>query len=435
MKNRNLLVAIVILLAGNLITGVYAQENIRAMLKKHENSGETATDIVRKNYPIIKKINRSTTGVKLMSSPDLEQQFEEAFRMDSENAIHAIEQKKDGKTYMFYRFNNSTYSYTKSNDVINIIESIETNHRIGLYTFFVNVVPDDFRFPLAGFLNTTIGSHQGLQAGFINTTLVDFNGAQFGFINSTFNDNNGLQAGFVNTTINEINGLQLGFVNSAGFAPQKGSQAGFVNMMRKDMKGAQFGFINMTVGNLQGSQFGFVNMTGRSVRGSQFGFLNYADTITGVPIGFLSIVRKGGYHAIEVSVNEWYPVNLSFKIGVPKLYSFVQGGYNADFERRFGLGYGVGSLVPLSKNIYFNPEISIIQPVSKDNLTQISSFVLNLRYQIAPHLQLAAGPSLSHVFSDNDSYLYKPKYHIIHHRIDHKNQLVLGFRAALSIIF
>jgi hypothetical protein len=420
MKNRNLLIAIVLLLAGNLVTGIYAQENIRAMIKNSENTGVTETDIVRTNYPIIKKINRSTTGIKLMASPDLEQQFEEAFRQDSENAIHAIEQRKDGKVYMFYRFNSSTYSYTKSNDVINIIESIETKHRIGLYTFFVNVVPDDFHFPLIGFINTAIGSHQGFQAGFINTTLLDFYGAQIGFVNSTFNDHTGFQHGYVNTTINELAGLQLGFVNTAGFAPQKGSQIGFVNAVRKDIKGVQVGF---------------VNMTGGSVRGSQFGFVNYADTVTGVPIGFLSIVRKGGYRALEVSVNEWYPVNLSFKIGVPKLYSFVQGGYNVDFEKRFGLGFGMGSMLSIGKRLYFNPEISSMQPISKDNKTQISSFAANLRYQIAPHLQIAAGPSFSHVYSDNDIYLYKPKYHILNHKINPKNQLVLGFRAALSVSF
>ena len=435
MKKRNLLIAIVLILAGNLAMEALAQENIRAMIKNYENMGVVETDIVRKNYPIIKKFNRSTTIIKLMSTPELEKQFEEAFRQDSEKAIHAVEQKKDGKVYKFYRFETSTYSYTKSNDIINIIESIETRHRIGLYTFFVNVVPDDFRFPLAGFINTAIGSHQGLQAGFVNTTLSDFNGAQFGFINSTFNDNTGLQTGFINTTINEVNGLQLGFVNSAGFAMQKGSQIGFVNLMRKEIKGAQIGFVNMAAGNVQGSQLGFVNMTRGNVRGSQLGFVNYADTITGVPIGFLSIVKKGGYRAIEFSVNEWYPVNLSFKLGVPKLYSFVQGSYNAGFEKRFAIGYGLGSLLPLSKNLYFNPELSSMHPVSEESHIQIQSFAANIRIRLLPNLQIAAGPSISHVYMYNDNYSYKPEYYIINHKINHKNRLVIGARAALSVNF
>ena len=450
MKKRNLLIATILLLAGNIALKSFAQENIRAMIKNHENMGLVETDIVRKNYPVIKKFNRTTTIIKFMSTPDLEQQFEEAFRLDSENAIHAVEQKKDDKKYMFYRFENSTYSYTKSNDIINIVESSVTNQRIGLYTFFVNIVPDDFRFPLVGFVNTAIGSHQGFQAGFINTTLVDFSGAQLGFVNSTFNDNAGVQVGFVNTAINELTGFQYGFVNSAGFNLKKACQLGYVNIMRKDIKGAQIGFANATGGNVQGSQVGFANATGGnvqggqigflnitkgSVRGSQIGFVNYADTVTGIPFGFLSIVRKGGYRAIEYSVNEWYPVNLSFKIGVPKLYSFVQGSYNNNFEKRFAIGYGLGSLIPLSKKLYLNPELSSMQPVSKNQQMQIQSFAANIRFKLSPHLQIAAGPSISHIWSEKDSYLYQPEYHFLNHSINSKNRLVIAARAALSVNF
>ena len=435
MKNRNLLIVIVLLLAGNVTLKSFAQENIRAMIKNCENMEIFEKDIVRNNIPVIKKFNRSTTVIKLTPSPDLERQWEEAFRQDREKVIHAVEQKKDGKVYMFYRFENATYSYTKSNDIINIIENFETRHRIGLYTFFFNVVPGDFRFPLIGFVNTVIGSHQGLQAGFVNTTLSDFYGAQLGFVNSTLNDNTGLQAGFINTTINELTGLQMGFVNSAGFTAQKGSQIGFVNFMRKDIKGMQIGFVNATGGSIRGSQIGFVNATGGSVRGSQIGFVNYADTITGVPIGFLSIVRKGGYRAIEYSVNEWYPVNLSFKIGVPKLYSIVQGSYNADFEKQFAIGYGLGSLIPLSKKLYFNPELVSSHPVSKDQQTHIQSLTGNIRFNILPNIQLAAGPSISHIYSERNDYYYKPEYYFLHHRIDQKNRLVVSTRAALSVSF
>lgn len=450
MKKRNLRIAILLLLAGNLASGVYAQENIRKALKNHENMGEVETDMIRKNYPMIKQYNRSTSIIKLVSEPDIEQQIEEAFRQDGEKAIHAIEQKKEGKTYLFYRFESSTYSYTKSNDIINIIESIETNHRIGVYTFFVNVVPDDFRFPLLGFVNTVIGSHQGLQAGFVNATLVDFHGAQFGFVNSTFNDHIGLQAGFVNTTINELKGAQVGFVNTAGFNTQKGSQIGFVNMMRKGIIGAQIGFANLTGGNVDGGQIGFANLTGRSmkgsqigfvnaargsVRGSQIGFVNYADSITGAPIGFLSIVKKGGYHAFEFSVNEWYPVNMSFKIGIPQLYSIFQGSFNYNFNKPFAIGYGFGSLLPLSKRLYFNPEISRTQPVSKDNQVQISTFVGNFRFKLSPHLSIAAGPSVIHAYINDEYASYKPVYSIVDHPLNSKNRLLVSARAALSVNF
>ena len=434
MKNRKLLIA-TILLAGNLAIGAFAQDNIRAMIKDFENRDVIETNIIRNNYPIIKKINRSTTSIKLAYSPDLAQQLEETFYQERETAIHAIEQKKDGKVYMFYRFASSTYSYSRNNELINITETIDAKRQFGVYTFFINVVPDDFRFPLVGFINTAIGSHQSLQVAFVNTTLVDFYGAQAGFVNSTLNDNTGLQAGFVNTTINELTGAQIGFVNNAGFAMQSGTQIGFVNLVRKGIQGAQIGFVNMTGRSIHGSQLGFVNSTGKSVHGCQIGFVNYADTITGVPLGFISIVKKGGYRAIEYSYNEWYPVNVSFKIGVPKFYTIIQGSYNADFDKRFAIGYGVGSQLPLSKRIYFNPEISNMHPISESYNMEIQSLVGNIRYQLSPHLQIAIGPSIAHIYAKSENDFYKPAFYFVKHQIDHKNRLVVGARAALCINF
>jgi len=451
MKKINFLISIALLIAGNITTKSYAQENIRAMIKQCENMEVFETDVVSKYPPFIKKFNRSTTLIKLTSTPALERQWEEAFRQDGDKAIHAAEQKKDGKVNMLYRFETSTYTYTKSNDVINIIESIETKRRVGVYSFFVNVVPDNYQFPLIGFINTAIGSHQGLQAGFVNTTLVDFYGAQLGFVNSTFDNNAGLQAGFVNTTFNEIKGLQSGFVNLAGYGIQNVGQIGFVNMMRKGINGAQIGYVNATGGSVQGAQIGFVNFTGRSVQGGQFGFVNisggkvkdaqigfvnYADSISGVPIGFLSIVKKGGYRAIEVSVNEFYPVNLSFKIGVPILYTFFQGSYNPDFEHQFASGAGLGSLIPLGKRFYFNPEISTLNTISRDNNLQIQSFVGNIRCQITPQLSIAAGTSVIHsYYYDGRNSSYKPVYSIVNHEINNKNRLFVGARAALTVNF
>jgi len=122
MKKKNLLIALVILSAGFLTMKAQAQENIKAMLKKCEGMEEVIeADIVRYNDPRIKKLSRSTILIKMITSPALEQQLEEAFRKDSAKATQAVEQKKDGKiSHMLYRFDASTYSYTISNDTISI---------------------------------------------------------------------------------------------------------------------------------------------------------------------------------------------------------------------------------------------------------------------------------------------------------------------------
>jgi len=122
MKKRHLLIAIILLSAEICTMKVQAQENIKAMIKKCESMEEVIeADIVRYNDPRIKKLSRSTILIKLITSPALEQQLEEAFRKDSAKATHAVEQKKDGKvSQMLYRFDASTYSYTISNDTISI---------------------------------------------------------------------------------------------------------------------------------------------------------------------------------------------------------------------------------------------------------------------------------------------------------------------------
>jgi hypothetical protein len=280
-----------------------------------------------------------------------------------------------------------------------------------------------------GFVNSTFNDHYGIQSGFVNTTFAKSNHLQLGFVN-TAGSVQGAQIGFLNTSYKTLSGIQSGFVNLI-----RGKQLGSIEKEEETLKGLQTGFVNATIGNTKGSQLGFVNFTSAGVKGSQIGFVNYADTITGAPLGFLSIVRKGGYRAITVSVNEFYPVNLSFKIGIPKLYTFFQGGYNSGFKKRFATGGGFGSLLPIGKALYFNPEISTFNSVSTKNGLLLSSFACNLSYQITPFLQIAAGPSVTHAWFQNAESPYKPVYRFIDYKINDKNRLIVSAGAALSIHF
>ncbi|MDR3308583.1 MAG: hypothetical protein LBS80_01350 [Tannerella sp.] len=274
-----------------------------------------------------------------------------------------------------------------------------------VYSVFCNIAPHQFKFPLIGFVNVATGDYQGLQLGFVNTTLKGFKGVQAGFVNTTLKNADGLQLGFVNTTVRDFSGMQAGFVNT-------------------------------TPKNADGLQLGFVNTAGKGIKGSQLGFVNYADSITnGIPIGFVSIVKKGGYRAIEISANELYPVNLSFKIGVPRFYSYIQGGYNPRFEKDFAFGAGFGALCPIGKNLYFNPEIGSMNPIGKNNHQQMLSLVGSFRYELFSAVQIAVGPSAVWMYSSKGEDLYKPEYSIANRKIDNNNRLLIGVRAALSVNF
>lgn len=338
-----------------------------------------------------------------------------------------------------------------------------TNSTPVFYSIIVNNVPDGFNYPLIGFVNNCNGSHKSLNLGFINSIAYDFSGLQAGFINSTGHDMKGVQAGFINSTGNEVQGIQSGFINSVrsvkgiqnGFINStseilglqngfintvqnlsglqngfinttetlKGIQDGFINSVKYEALGLQNGFIN-TAGSLTGVQLGFINATDK-LNGVQIGFINTVDSLeNGVPIGFLSFVRHGGYHAFEVSTDERYPVNLSYKIGVEKFYSFPIVSYNPDLANKYAVGFGFGSNLAFSKRFSLNPEIMSQFSLSNDPDIH-HSLSASLGVYVTPKLQLLAGPSLVWNQQYNDR-----AYYSFEEFLD-EFTLTAGFKAAL----
>lgn len=299
-------------------------------------------------------------------------------------------------------------------------DTVQIKREFVAYTLFYNVVPDQFDFPLIGFVNIAKGNHKGLQLGFVNTTIKGSKGLQIGFVNTTLGAFSGVKLGFVNTTLQNTSGLQLGFVNTT----------------LQNASGLQLGFVNTTLQKTNGLQLGFVNIARKGINGSQVGFVNVADTISnGVPVGFLSIVKKGGYRAIETSVNELYPFNMAFKIGVPRFYSFVQGSYNYNYSNPFALGLGFGSLISLRNKIYFNPEIGGLSPVSSSN-TSTTTLAMYVRYSVNSKWQLAAGPSVVWLHYPQGENMYNPHFFsLLNHEINARNRILAGVRIALSFNF
>jgi hypothetical protein len=268
-----------------------------------------------------------------------------------------------------------------------------------IYSMIVNIVPDQFNFPLVGFVNLAYDSHNSAHIGFINVNEKDFTGAQISFVNTVGGGVKGAQIGFVNMCEDPLTGLKLSFVNTAG----------------KHTDSAQIGFVNNT----------------KVLKGLQLGFVNYTDTIEkGIQLGFLSIVKKGGYRAFKISVTEMYHVNLSFKIGVKKLYSSFTASYNSDWGNIFAAGIGLGSIMPFNKSLYFNPELSSQSAIIKND-QQIFYLTTSLGYYIKPKIQFTIGPSVVWNYAQYPDDLNKPFFSIYTYDIDNSNKLILGLRAAL----
>ncbi|MDR1802836.1 MAG: hypothetical protein LBQ94_04460 [Treponema sp.] len=311
-----------------------------------------------------------------------------------------------------------------------------------IYSFFMNIVNEPFPFPLFGFVNIARGSHGLAQVGFVNWNSENFSGLQAGFVNTIGGELRGVQAGYVNTAIDGVEGAQGGFINiTAG--DTRGIQGGFVNTTGSFL-GFQGGFVNVATRGGRGVQAGFVNVSLQKLRGTQLGFVNYADSFEGgIPIGFISIVRNGGYRAVEYNFTEFHPLGLGLKLGVEKFYTTIYVAYNpinGNALENLATGFGIGSIIPIGGSFFFNPEMSILSsPVIDQDLRSLVPF---FGYRLGKHFSISAGPSVTWVYTysyDEQQVQQKPIFKIAEYTFAEdqwvKKSIVVGARASVRFIF
>ena len=137
-----------------------------------------------------------------------------------------------------------------------------------------------------------------------------------------------------------------GFGNVAGGGDTHFQGAGFFNVAEK-IKGAQVA--------------GFMNIAD-TVKGVQMaGFLNICDSIEGVPVGFISYVKQNGYRHFGFTVSEVQYANLTYKMGVKRLYNIYSFGKPFGPGSRWMFGGGLGTEMDLSENMMLNIEGTVHQ--------------------------------------------------------------------------
>ena len=214
---------------------------------------------------------------------------------------------------------------------------------------FTNVVREDLTGgQFTGFTNIVAGNVKGIQiSGFTNLAKGNLNTAQLtGFANVVNGSTDGVQiAGFTNITGRELIGFQL---------------AGFANIAGNSAHGVQIaGFSNTAKDTLTGLQLSSIINRAKHVKGFQVGFINICDTIEkGIPVGFISIVRKG-YHKFEIGAGESFYANASIKLGISKFYNIFSIGIKpVSGKMLWGPGYGIGT--EFRVNDKFNMNVDLI---------------------------------------------------------------------------
>lgn len=274
---------------------------------------------------------------------------------------------------------------------------------------FFNIVKNDVNGgQFAGFLNVNGGKMQGAQfAGFLNTTAGEVEGIQgAGFLNMATGYTKGAQfAGFMNVVTDDAQAIQgAGFANFVSGNVEGGQVASFINYSH-DVNVQLSGFMNVASGDVKGFQgSSFINIA-RNVKGVQLSTFNVADSVDGIPIGFLSIVRKNGYRKLEVWGSETLHANVGFKIGVEKFYNiFAFGSQFAAENFRWGLGYGVGTQLGLSAKDYVNIDLMSFQ-IQEEGDQLFEQTELNLLNT----LRIA----YSHQFSEHFGFFVAPTFNVM----------------------
>jgi hypothetical protein len=311
------------------------------------------------------------------------------------------------------------------------------------YSVALNIAPSDFRIPLMGLVNLSRGNQDLPQFGLFNWNAGSFSSLQFSMFNMALGGARGLQLGIANVSTGQASkSFQLGLTNFQK-GQCEGLQFGLANFRAQLSKGVQFGVLNIAASNKEdtkGVQAGLANISGGSLKGLQIGLFNLVnDVVSGVPVGLLSVVRHGGYYAIEASFDEAMPVNLALKIGVKKFYTSLIASYDPTISvgreprAAFGFGAGFGSIFSFKKTAFFiNPEISYV------TIIQFKQQFVNLRilggYQFNDHFSFVIGPSFNYMHvgedSDNTAPVFKAGS-----EVTAGNLLMFGLKAGVRFEF
>jgi hypothetical protein len=103
-----------------------------------------------------------------------------------------------------------------------------------------------------------------------------------------------------------MTGLDIGLVNMST-SLQKGVQWGGVSMTYGGFVGWQNNFASISKGDFTGLQTGTINYHEGHFHGLQVAIVNYANTMNGIQLGLINIIKQGGFLP-------FFPIfNFSFK--------------------------------------------------------------------------------------------------------------------------
>jgi hypothetical protein len=164
------------------------------------------------------------------------------------------------------------------------------------------------------------------------------------------------------------------------------------------------GIANYTGNEVSVQIAGLVNKA-ESIKDFQLALFNIADTSSAVSLGLFSFIRKG-YHRLEFSADETFPVNIAFRTGTLAFHTFLNAG-TAAFRKQnllWNMGYGLGTSFGNPEKYLFDLDLTISEVTWQNHLKGTYhwyKFYFGTDRKITGKLSFVAGISFNALLSDS----------------------------------
>jgi hypothetical protein len=288
-----------------------------------------------------------------------------------------------------------------NNVSINLTVGYVQGVRIAELGSIINIVRDNAKVcQLAGAGNIVGGKFSGFQGAGAYNIVGSIKGVQAG--------------GALNIVKGDAGFCQLAGAGNITGGSFQGVQVAGVANISEDINGAQIAGVLNKAREVSGAQISGVINTATYIKGFQLSVFNYADSCDGVPIGLISLVRKG-YHKIELSADELFYSNIAFRTGVKRFHTILMGSIRPDNfkDPLWSYGYGFGTSIGNNQKLIYDIDLTMQQIIKGhynafDNLL----FKLNLGIdrKITSQISIAAGITYNFFVSDTKTPGYNENY-------------------------
>ena len=237
----------------------------------------------------------------------------------------------------------------------------------------------------------------GVQIGGVNIACLEMKGVQVGFFNG--GRNFGLQVGAVNFS-GDNSGVSIGGMNIE-FAKSKGLQVGMISFA-DSLSGVQIGFFNTCWGNVHGTQIGILNYCAAEEQGRQFGLVNIN------PHSRLQMLVTSGNHDL---------FSLALRIRNRHTYNVIGLGFGRKGWKDYSYGsayYRIGQYFTILPRLTLSGDVGIADvAVLRKGTDAPNMFSLearmNVEYEVHPKASLFATAGYTSTRYVSDGKLFKNK--------------------------